>query len=146
MGANVSLDASNKNNDEREPLQVFHPEKMKGVKIARDFGKQGVYYGEVIRVEYDSEDIEKVIHIPAPLNLHRSITTSHTYLKRRNRCTSLSTVIATVRTWTKRNSNTPLLSTTNQSQPKKNHAVDSDEDESYQPSPQVYSFPLTPMT
>ncbi len=120
VGANVSLDASNQNNDEHEPLQVFHPEKMKGVKIARDFGKQGVYYGEVIRVEYDSEDIEKVIHIPAPRNLHRPITTSHTHIQRRNRCTSLSTVIATARTWTKRNSNTPLISTTIKSQPKKN--------------------------
>ena len=29
---------------------------------------------------------------------------------------------------------------------KKTRAVDSDEDESYQPSPQVSFFPLTPMT
>jgi hypothetical protein len=42
------------------------PEKMKGVKIAREFGKRGVYFGEVLRVEYDSEDIDKITHIPAP--------------------------------------------------------------------------------
>jgi hypothetical protein len=30
-----------------------------GMKIARDFGKKGVFLGEVIAVEYDSEDVDK---------------------------------------------------------------------------------------
>ena len=41
--------------------QVMNPESMKGRNIARDFGgKDGVYYGEVVLVEYDSEDEGKV--------------------------------------------------------------------------------------
>ncbi len=36
------------------------PEKMVGSKIARDFGNRGIYLGEVIRIEYDSEDEDKV--------------------------------------------------------------------------------------
>ena len=30
-----------------------------GIKIARDFGKKGVFLGEVVAVEYDSEDVDK---------------------------------------------------------------------------------------
>ncbi len=36
------------------------PEKMVGSKIAREFGKGGIYLGEVLRIEYDSEDEDKV--------------------------------------------------------------------------------------
>jgi hypothetical protein len=39
---------------------IENPDNMKGVNIARDFGKQGVYYGEVVQVEYDDEDADKV--------------------------------------------------------------------------------------
>jgi hypothetical protein len=31
-----------------------------GMKIARDFGKKGVFLGEVVAVEYDSEDVDKI--------------------------------------------------------------------------------------
>ncbi len=31
-----------------------------GMKVARDFGKKGVFLGEIVAVEYDSEDIDKV--------------------------------------------------------------------------------------
>ena len=30
------------------------------MKVARDFGKKGVFLGEIVAVEYDSEDIDKV--------------------------------------------------------------------------------------
>jgi hypothetical protein len=30
-----------------------------GMKIARDFGKKGVFLGQVVAVEYDSEDVDK---------------------------------------------------------------------------------------
>ncbi len=33
---------------------------MVGIKISRDFGKQGIFHGEVKAVEYDSADEEKV--------------------------------------------------------------------------------------
>jgi hypothetical protein len=36
------------------------PNNMVGCKIARDFGDRGIYLGEVIRIEYDSEDEDKV--------------------------------------------------------------------------------------
>ena len=36
------------------------PEKMVGTKIARDFGKRGIFLGEVRGIEYDSEDVDKV--------------------------------------------------------------------------------------
>ncbi len=36
---------------------VIH--KVVGMKIARDFGKKGVFLGEVVAVEYDSEDVDK---------------------------------------------------------------------------------------
>ena len=36
------------------------PEKMVGSKIARDFGKRGIFLGEVLGFEYDSEDEDKV--------------------------------------------------------------------------------------
>ncbi len=31
-----------------------------GIKVSRDFGKQGIFHGEVMAVEYDSADKEKV--------------------------------------------------------------------------------------
>jgi hypothetical protein len=48
-----------------------------------------------------------------PRNLHRPMTNTHTCLKRWNRSTSWSSLIATVRTWTARNCNTQLTFTTN---------------------------------
>jgi hypothetical protein len=36
------------------------PNNMVGCKIARDFGDRGFYLGEVIRIEYDSDDEDKV--------------------------------------------------------------------------------------
>ena len=36
------------------------PNKMLGCKIARDFGDRGIYLGEVIAIEYDSDDEDKV--------------------------------------------------------------------------------------
>jgi hypothetical protein len=39
---------------------VVDPNIMVGCKIARDFGERGVYLGEVMRIEYDSEDEDKV--------------------------------------------------------------------------------------
>ncbi len=40
-----------------------HEESVKhkdvGIKIARDFGKKGVFLGEVVAVEYDGEDVDK---------------------------------------------------------------------------------------
>jgi hypothetical protein len=66
MVGNTSLETSNENNEDKIKQQVVNPDKMKGVKIARDFGKQGVYYGEVVKVEYDDEDVDKVRNIPAP--------------------------------------------------------------------------------
>ncbi len=46
--------------DNNEEVNIVNPDNMKGVNIARDFGKQGVYYGEVVNVEYDDEDVDKV--------------------------------------------------------------------------------------
>jgi hypothetical protein len=66
MVGNTSLETSNENGEDKIKQQVVNPDKMKGVKIARDFGKQGVYYGEVVKVEYDDEDVDKVRNIPAP--------------------------------------------------------------------------------
>ncbi len=31
-----------------------------GKKVARDFGKAGVFIGEVVELDYDSEDVDKV--------------------------------------------------------------------------------------
>ena len=39
---------------------VEDPNKMVGSQIARDFGDRGIYLGEVIRIEYDSDDEDKV--------------------------------------------------------------------------------------
>ena len=44
---------------ERDILEC--PEDLVGSKIARDFGKSGIYLGEVLRIEYDSEDDNKVL-------------------------------------------------------------------------------------
>ena len=46
--------------DPNEIGNIENPENMKGVNIARDFGMQGVFYGEVVHVEYDDEDLDKV--------------------------------------------------------------------------------------
>jgi hypothetical protein len=35
------------------------PHKDVGMKIARDFGNKGVFLGQVVAVEYDSEDVDK---------------------------------------------------------------------------------------
>ncbi len=43
-----------------EEEKTESPEKMVGSKIARDFGKRGIFLGEVLRIEYDSEDEDKV--------------------------------------------------------------------------------------
>jgi hypothetical protein len=39
---------------------VEDPNKKVGSQIARDFGERGIYLGEVIRIEYDSDDEDKV--------------------------------------------------------------------------------------
>ncbi len=36
------------------------PEDLVGSKIAPEFGKRGIYLGEVLRIEYDSEDEDKM--------------------------------------------------------------------------------------
>jgi hypothetical protein len=36
---------------------------MVGIKVSRDFGKQGIFHGEVTAVEYDSADEERVEQI-----------------------------------------------------------------------------------
>jgi hypothetical protein len=66
MVDNESLATSNEQHEDKNTQQVVSPDNMKGVNIARDFRKNGVYYGEVVHVEYDSEDEDKVFSIPAP--------------------------------------------------------------------------------
>ncbi len=51
--------------ENNEMGNIENPDNMKGVNIARDFGKQGVYYGAVVQVEYDDEDADKVWYTPA---------------------------------------------------------------------------------
>jgi hypothetical protein len=45
----------------KEPTQdVLVEHKDIGMKIARDFGVKGVFLGQVVAVEYDSEDVDKI--------------------------------------------------------------------------------------
>jgi hypothetical protein len=44
----------------RTEKDLESPEKMVGSKIARNFGKRGIFLGEVLGIEYDSEDEDKV--------------------------------------------------------------------------------------
>jgi hypothetical protein len=67
-GDGASVATTTEQMDDTNTEQVINPESMKGRKIARDFGgKAGVFYGEVVLVEYDSEDEGKVKSIPPPL-------------------------------------------------------------------------------
>lgn len=60
-GDSASVATTTEPMDDTNTEQVINPESMKGRHIARDFGgKAGVFYGEVVLVEYDSEDEGKV--------------------------------------------------------------------------------------
>ena len=60
-GDSASVATTTEPKEDTNTEQVINPESMKGRRIARDFGgKAGVFYGEVVLVEYDSEDEGKV--------------------------------------------------------------------------------------